>query len=530
MTLKCTAAWCCFYLLTIGLSAQSPAVGLEKRLIFHDIRTDRTGKILPWYNDDPGISYDFVLNAIWNYWKNMPGHWVRALHGKENLSWKKELKFPPKYLIFRTFEDQGIGGDQFAMMLSSWDLYYNYSGNPEVLKNMVFQADWYLNHGLSSTEAEWPSIPYPCNLEEAPVYDGDLILGKGFTQPDKAGSFGAELIMLYKKTGESRFLNAAIKIANTLAKHTHVGNFDQSPLPFKVHAETGEIKSRYTTNWVGTLRLFTDLMHLEQGDTASYRSAFQQISNWLKQFPIKNNRWGPFFEDIPVWSDTEINEGTMAWYILTHPDWAVNWKQDVRNMQDWAINTLGIDYWQQYGCKVMGEQSVYKVQGQSHTSRHASIELMYAAKTGDWSRKDEAIRQLNFCTYAVDVDGKSVWMNFDTYELWWSDGYGDFARHLIRAMAAAPELAPANQHHLLHSSSVVKSITYSNDKVNYLTFDGQSEEIIRTHSKPKFVWIEGKKTQEVHKQGQVGYYWERLKIGGVVHLKKDQGKKVMLEF
>lgn len=530
MLVKCTTACCFFYLLIAYLPAQSPAIGLEKRLIFHDIRTDQAGKILPWYADDPAVSYDFVLNAVWTYWKNMPGHWVRSMHGKEKPSWYKELKFPPKYLIFRTFEDQGIGGDQFAMMLSSWDLYYNYSGNPEVLKNMIFQADWYLNHGLSSSDAKWPNIPYPCNLEEAPVYDGDLILGKGYTQPDKAGSFGAELVMLYKKTGEARFLDAAIKIANTLAKHTQAGDHDHSPLPFKVHAETGEIKSIYTTSWVGTLRLFSSLMDLKQGETATYQKAFQLISDWLKKFPVNNNRWGPFFEDIPVWSDTEINEGTLAWYILEHPEWATNWKQEVRSMQDWAINTLGIDYWKQYGCTVMGEQSVYKVQGQSHTSRHASIELLYAAKTGDWVRKAEAIRQLNFCTYAVDVDGKSVWMNFDTYELWWSDGYGDFVRHLIRSMAAAPELAPVNQDHLLYSSSVIKNITYSKNQIEYLTFDEQSEETIRTHSKPKFIRIEGKKTPAVPDRSQVGYYWEKLKVGGVVHLKKDKGKKILLEF
>lgn len=90
-----------------------------------------------------------------------------------------------------------------------------------------------------------------------------------------------------------------------------------------------------------------------------------------------------------------------------------------------------------------------------------AIELLYADITVDVSKKEEAIRQLNFCTYAVDYDGKCRWMNFDTYEIWWSDGYGDFVRHFIRAMAAAPELPPSFETHTLSSTSVLQKVAYS---------------------------------------------------------------------
>ena len=306
-----------------------------------------------------------------NTGKNIPGHWIRGKTDKTIYpAWRRELPFPPKYLIFRTLEDKGVGGDQFAQMLSSWNLYYDYSGKEEVQNNMVFQADWYLKYGLSKPSDAWPNIPYPCNLTEAPVYEGDLILGEGVTQPDKAGSFGAELIMLYKKTENPLYLEAAIKIANTLAEHTKPGDYDHSPLPFKVNAVTGEIKTTYTSNWTGTLLLFENLIALQKGNILLYQQSHTQISEWLKKFPIENNRWGPFFEDIPMWSDTEINEGQMAWYILTHPKWSDKGLQQVRKMQNWAINTLGINHWKKYGISVMGEQSVYKMQGQSHTSRH----------------------------------------------------------------------------------------------------------------------------------------------------------------
>jgi hypothetical protein len=219
-------------------------------------------------------------------------------------------------MIFRTLDDPGIGGDQVAMMLSSLNLYYDYSGDPAVLADMKAQADLYLAHGLSDPGSRWPHLPFPCNTEKVPVYDGDLILGKGYTQPDKAGSLGAELVMLYKKTGDAKYLDAAVNIARTLARYVQPGDHNHSPLPFKVHVETGEVgylknekgeveaRSVYTSNWTGTLRLFKELTELGKGDKMAFDKAYRALSAWLQTYPLQNNRWGPFFEDISMWSDT----------------------------------------------------------------------------------------------------------------------------------------------------------------------------------------------------------------------------------
>ena len=153
-----------------------------------------------------------------------------------------------------------------------------------------------------------------------------MIIGKNYTQPDKAGSFGIELLHLYKMTNGERFpnitddisLNAAVKIANTLAKHTKDGDENNSPMPFKVNAITGQVGelkgnsrdnntmglSSYTTNWSGTLELFLELQQLNAGEVELYKQAFDKIISWMKKYPLQNNKWGPFFEDITGWSDT----------------------------------------------------------------------------------------------------------------------------------------------------------------------------------------------------------------------------------
>lgn len=158
---------------------------------FHPVRLDEKGDILPWAAADPGAAYDKTLNLVWFYWAHVPPYWdiqpERIVNGVKIPSRKLGALNLPKYMLFRTLETQGIGGDQFAMLLSSWALYYQYSGDEAVKANMVYLADTYLAHGLSAADAAWPNLPYPCNMGPELVYDGDLILGKDVTQPDKAG-------------------------------------------------------------------------------------------------------------------------------------------------------------------------------------------------------------------------------------------------------------------------------------------------------------------------------------------------------
>ena len=509
------------FLLLISTCPAAEKVG------FHPLRIDHNGKILPWYADDPGVSYDKTLNLVWSYWSHMIPYWDiqpdRIVDGKKVPGTRRGALDLPKYMLFRTQETLGIGGDQFAMLLSSWELYYRYSGNAAVKANMIYLADTYLAHSLSPDNAAWPHVPYPCNGGTDLVYDGDLVLGKDVTQPDKAGSFAAELVTLYEATGNEKYLSAAVAIANVLAAETKPGDADHSPLPFKVNALTGEVKSAYTTNWTGTLRLFQELKRLKQNDSAHYQQAFDTILSWMKQYPLATNKWGPFFEDVNGWSDTEINAETFAWYLMDNKSWDEDWKRDVRRTQDWVVEKLGNpEILPAMGVLTINEQTAYAVPGQSHSSRHASVELRYAQETGDLTNKDMAIRQLNWATYFVDDDGKNKYPDPKTFEIWWTDGYGDFVRHYLRSMAAFPELAPKGQSHLLHSTSVVKEIKYAPRRIDYTVFDSEGTAALRVAAKPTAVLVDGKMTTD--------WTWRALASGGVVRVHHHQGHAVSIQF
>jgi hypothetical protein len=177
--------------------------------------------------------------------------------------------------------------------------------------------------------------------------------------------------MLYKMSGERRYLGQAIKIADRLVRNVQAGDEANSPWPFRVNSTTGRVheerndrdhliyRASYTTNWTGALRLFEDLAALNEGQPTKYRATARLVTEWLKAYPLKNNRWGPFFEDVSTkdYSDTEINADTLAFYILEHPDWDKDWKAEARGILDWSYRTFANHQADKWGVVVINEQT-----------------------------------------------------------------------------------------------------------------------------------------------------------------------------
>ena len=490
----------CRLKLVLAASLAAGSASGAERLIYHEIKTDQSGRIVPW-SGPPSQAYDHIVRLVWNFWRDMEKCPNGLPYYMQHMIWS-----PNRH-------GNGLGGDQLNMALSSWNLLYGYLGEEAVKQNMIYMAGYWLDHGLSKPTGQWPNMMFPYDtVVHSGVYDGDMVAGKGVLQPDKAASFGAELVVLYKMTGNPRYLDAAVKIADTLAKHVKSGDGETSPWPYRVNAATGEtaqskvvieyfeapagavnmkrtnqIPASYTTNWTGALRLFEDLVALKQGDAKAYGRAGDVLSAWLKAYPLKTGKWGPFFEDVPtgMWSDTETNADTLAWYMLENPKWDPQWRELAKRALEWSYANFANRGWEDLGAVVINEQTVYRQPGNSHTARYASVELLYAEKTGDYTNREAAIRRLNWATYMVDTDGKNLYPSTTRANAgkpgtggghWLTDGYGDYARHYLRAMATVPELAPENQNHLLRTTSVIRNISYRLDAISYEKFDAASTE------------------------------------------------------
>ena len=502
---------------------------LNDTIQYHPVRINKAdGSILPWYSSDQGVSYDTVLLLVWNFWDKMETD-------------SNGLKYYMNHQVWKPEHDmRGLGGDQINMALSSWTLLYAYTGNPAVLENMKYLADNWLARSLSVPTDSWPYLPYPYNTEiHSGKYDGDMRNGKGFLQPDKAANFGYELVNLYKITGDNKYLKAAIHIASTLSAKVIKGDSVRSPLPFRINAKTGEAGllfnndgsgkkvdlALYTSNWTDALRLFRELMKTDSVNKEQYSKSFTSILSWMKSYPLKTNKWGPFFEDIPGWSDTQTNAITFAMYILSNPELFPDWKKDVRGIIEWTHKELGNKEYEKYKVEVMNEQTVYRVPGNSHSSRQASVELMYSVLSGDTTYKTNAIRTLNWATYTVAGDGRNRYIRDD---IWLTDGYGDYVRHYLRAMAAMPELAPSGKNRFLGTNSIVTAITYKPEIIIYSTY-GSATDILRLIRKPVKVTCDGLDLKETNDINSEGFNWKILTQGGAMRI-KHSGKKVDIKF
>jgi len=514
-----------------------------EKLIYHTIQTDKNGNIIPWYDPDPAIAFDHNLYTIWNFWYNMRTDMNGLPYYMNHQVWNPNFDDP-----------RGIGGDQFMMAISSWRMLYAYTGNENIKENMCFLAGYYLTHGLSPSTCKWPDIPFPYNtLIYSGIYDGDMRNGKDVAQLDKAGSLGLELVHLYKIKGDTVFLNAAIKIANTLAPRVKAGDQLHSPLPFKVNVYTGKVvllnltdkhdkltdTAGYTSNLTPTLQMFDDLIQLKKGNVAAYKPAFDKILAWIKKYPVQNNKWGPFFEDVGEWSQTQINAVTCARYIMEHPQYFPDWKEEAKSIIDWVHVNFNNTQWKKYGVVVTNEQTVYPEPGESHSSRQAADELLYTSLTGDTSYYTNALRELTWATYSVDVDGKNC---FPFDEPWLTDGYGDYVRHYIRAMATYPQLAPAADH-ILSTTSVIQQADYkgylkkflnpdfskpdtSLVRLFYRTFDMAGTETIRMKAKPSSVILDDIPMKEA--AGGEGYTWMPMDKGGLLTVRRTKGDRVIV--
>lgn len=490
-------------------------------LVYHEIRTNSAGQILPWASDDPGTAYDHVIGLVWGFWRDLPDCPNGVPYVLQHMVWRPE------------HDQRGIAGSQPSMTLHSWSRLYAYTGDAEIEEDMIRIADYVLAHGLSSPDCQWPYLVFPYNTDvHSGVYDGDM-MGQhvppalDVLQPDKAAWFGAELVDLYKRTADRRYLRAAVRIANTLVDKAIPGDDDHSPWPFRVHANTGEVLSPYTTAWTGALRLFDGLVGLGVGQVDRYRETRRSVLGWMREFPLQSNKWGPFFEDVGIWSDTEINADTFALYLLENPAASPTWREDARGILDWTRSTFGNSQWAQYGVIAINEQTYYMAPGNSHTARHWSLELLYAEATGDVSGKDAAVRGLHWATYMVDFDGKNRYPNDD---IWLTDGYGDYVQHYLRAMAAAPELSRAGASHILRSSSVVVDVAYFGERIVYRTFDAAAREVLRTAFTPALVLSGGVALPRLGDAAdlEISEGWVHDGATGVLRIRHDTSASVQI--
>ncbi|MGI9071575.1 MAG: hypothetical protein ACR2JB_09750 [Bryobacteraceae bacterium] len=119
--------------------------GASDTIGYHVVKVDSGGRIVPWYGNTPSEAYDHVVRLVWNFWRNMR-------------TCANDVPYYLQHQVWKPGEDdtRGLGGDQ---LLSSWNLLYEYLGDPAIKSNMVLIADYWLDHGMSKPASLWANLP-----------------------------------------------------------------------------------------------------------------------------------------------------------------------------------------------------------------------------------------------------------------------------------------------------------------------------------------------------------------------------------
>jgi len=501
---------------------------VNSELPWHNAVKDSQGKLLAWFHPEENRGYDKVLHLAWNFME----------HQVPNDS-SSGLKV---YLVNAVYDArtgqgtnwQGNPASTFGQFVDSVVAWYPYSADKDSIAVVRSMLDYQLEHGTTPADWNWPKVPFATNCKNDPKYGGcvqDTPQGFfGGIETDKLGELGIGYALFYELSGDKKYLDAAVACGDALASHVRPGDEDHTPWPFRVNARDGAVlnNEEYGGMIVAPVRLFSELLKLKAGDAQKYSHARALAWDWILKYPVRNNRWSGYFEDVHK-NQQNVNQAlpTMtAWYLLSaeHPEQLdPHWTGDVGHMIDWVRRRFGRGpYFSAWAIDEQGAPPDYmgccsRAGLASDTSRWGAINAMYFERTGDGQAREDAFRSLNYATYFADDGGHIACCGLDYADSYWfDDGYGDHIRNYLWAMGAVPEFAPKNENHLLRSTSVVTEIAYKPNLIRYRTFDSKSVETLRLSFKPARITADGTALASGENLSQAGFNVRPLAGGDFV--------------
>jgi hypothetical protein len=498
------------------------------------VQLDAKGKLLPWpIAEDTGYSYSSHFLSQWTILQDQ-------LH---------RTRIPYFHCCFdfdrTTFEAQpewhwvNSTGYLRAMMEGFVERLYPYTGDSSTVQSLEAFVDYELENGLTPKGYVWSEVPYPSANPGARRYTGWSQHGEDYVEPHVVGEDGYGYLRLYEMTGNTRYLQAAIRCADALVKNYKPGDAEKSPWPYRAYARDGRSGEGdmgvYSANVVEPIMLLDELMRIGQGDVEQYKTVREAAWQWLAAYPLKNNIWSGYFEDVNPDTNNlnQVIPLELARYILLHPEKDANWKEHSKQLIEWVKTTPKWPKYMVHGALVTTEQGngvtfCCNLPNQccdSHTARLAAVEAFYSWRTGDIDYKESAYRSLNWVTYFQGLPGDAHAPFTDQW--WFNDEFTDGPRRVMDAFWAFPEWAPADESHLLGSSSVVTKIQYGKGSVTYATFDDLSNDVLRLDFVPDSITAGGRPLQRVSSPDREGYTFDDTTH--VLRIRHEHAKEVDIQ-
>jgi hypothetical protein len=480
------------------------------------VELDQHAKLLPWpMPDDIGYSYSqYFLSQwtiVWDQYQRQRLPYYYCCFDFDRVTY--ELR-PDKHWANST-------GYLRAMMQGFIERLYPYTGDARSLQFLRDFVDYELANGRTPPDYAWAQVPYPSANPGSRRYRGWSRHGKDYVEPHVVGQDGYAYLRLYEMTGDRKYLRAALRCAQALVKNYKPGDALISPWPYRCFAKSGSIHGGkgmfpYSANVLDPIQLFDELIRLGEGDVGAYKRVRDGAWDWLLKYPLQNNVWVGYFEDVHASMDNmnQVIPLEFARYALLHPHMDPDWQVHARQLIDWVKTTPKWPKYLVHGALVTTEQgdgNEYCCNPppqccDSHSARLAAVEALYYAKTGDQSYREEAYRTFNFVSYFQGLPGAA---HAPFFKQWWfTDEFADGPRRMMDAFWAIPAWAPADESHLLGSDSVVTHISYGTGRVTYSTFDAESTEVLRVDFVPATITAGAVTLSRRNDLQQPGYLFE----------------------
>lgn len=489
----------------------------------HPVVLDEQSKIISWIQPQ-SFAYDRFLHQRWNFIKAM----VPDSPGPDPRSRYPQYYF---YCAFRLIDGVMVPddwmndlGEKIPNWFESARLYYAYTGDSSVMTIIKDFADYTIKHGTSAPDFAWPNFPYTTTNAGDTVFRG-FTTAKRFSlheiQVDHAGDLGITYYRLYQYTGDKKYLQAALNVANVLASKVRDGSATHSPWPYLVNMKSGEATSEYGANWSGCYMLLDQLAKAGIGNTAAYRDACRKVIDFIVRYPTKTGYWTDGHSDVAIKSNTyKSNLSASNWKLLMfdYPEVNPKWKRDMPRLIEWTEKYFvhrgdSSEPGTMWGANVVGEQDSFLFKMDYQTARYAAEAARWYEITGDPVYKEKAYRSLNWVTYCNDSNGMAFESPLSKISNWWSDCYGECPRMFYHALSAVPEWAPPGENHILYSKDVLKNVRYADGRVEYVATGQDGIETLRLNFRPASITLNGRLVAVKSRSSASGYEIRELPDG-----------------
>jgi hypothetical protein len=414
--------------------------------------------------------------------------------GKDKTIRDENGKQWPPYIYHAVIDD----GDQFSYRMSypafhhpylieAFLNYYNYTGDDEAVRRARQIADWTIAHSTPASW-KWSLLPWSTFTEGRP---GGFI-DKDTLQPDKTGYMGLSYARLYDVTGESKYLDAAKGIADTLERQQS----KNGSWPFRVNPQTGEVHEQYTAGLMMPIA-FLERMYQLTGNR-DYKNAQIAAWMWMLRNPVRTGNWSGFYEDI------KKEDGSQVYYApaqtirlllpYRHPANADSYLAHARHLFDWVMD--GLAFVDRDMGLLLREQTSYLAATPSSTMSWIQMAAEFYLVTGEEKYRATVLEGLRSVTrYGLKPDGRThnTMLGPRIYgdKASWYSLTSPIVRYILQVMGCLPELAPDNEAHLLRSATEIRLVRYEPNRIAYRSLES-STELLKILAEPKSVTAGGK--------------------------------------